>query len=127
MSKPSHPDLDASFLARQRERLLALRAQLIKDGDAAGVDEDTLQQAAADEPQDAADDGDRLEQQSNDESLLARNEARVVAIDRALAKLDEHTYGLSDGNGEPIARAHLEAVPEAIYTTDELQSMERRR
>jgi DnaK suppressor protein len=119
----THPqDLDDAFIARQRERLLALRAQLIASGDAAGTDEDTLQMAAGDEPRDAVDDGDRLEQQSNDEALLARNLDRIATIDRALEKIRDKTYGLSDGNGEPIERAHLEAVPEAIFTADELRA-----
>jgi len=117
---PQH--LDDAFIARQRERLLQLRAQLIASGDAAGVDEDTLQMAAGDEPRDAVDDGDRLEQQSNDEALFAHDLDRIATIDRALEKIRENTYGLSDGNGEPIGRAHLEAVPEAIFTADELRA-----
>ena len=115
-------DLDDAFITRQRERLLELRAQLIASGDAAGADENTLQTTAGDEPRDAVDDGDRLEQQYNDEALLARNLERIATIDRALEKIREKTYGLSDGNGEPIGRARLEAVPEAIFTADELRA-----
>ena len=121
----SHRDLDDAFIARQRERLLELRAQLIASGDAAGADENTLQMAAGGEPHDAVDDGDRLEQQSNDEALLAHNLDRIATIDRALEKIREHTYGYSDGNGEPIGRAHLDAVPEAIFTADELRARQR--
>ncbi|HET9818618.1 MAG TPA: TraR/DksA family transcriptional regulator [Rhodanobacteraceae bacterium] len=115
-------DIDDAFIARQRKRLLELRAQLIASGDAAGVDENTLQVAAGDEPQDAVDDGDRLEQQGNDEALLAHDLDRIASIDRALEKIRDNTYGLSDGNGEPIGLAHLEAVPEAIFTADELRA-----
>jgi DnaK suppressor protein len=120
-------NLDENFIARQRERLLELRAQLIAGGDAAGAEEDTLQMAAGDEPQDAVDDGNRLEQQANNEALLAHDLERIAAIDRALEKMRQHTYGLSDGNGEPIGRAHLEAVPEAIFTVDELNAKARQR
>ncbi|HET6803985.1 MAG TPA: TraR/DksA family transcriptional regulator [Frateuria sp.] len=127
MNQPDHEILDEAFIARQRERLLRLRAQLIADGDAAGSEESTLQTAAGDEPRDAVDDGDRLEQQANDEALLAHDLDRIAAIDRALQKIQEHTYGLSDGNGEPIGRAHLEAVPEAVFTVDELNAKARRR
>ena len=127
MNKPIEKNLDEAFIARQRERLLELRAQLIAGGDAAGEEEDTLQMAAGSEPRDAVDDGNRLEQQANDEALLAHDLARIAAIDRALEKIQEHTYGLSDGNGEPIGRAHLEAVPEAVFTVDELNAKERRR
>ena len=127
MKQPVHENLDETFIARQRERLLKLRAQLIASGDAAGAEEDTLQMAAGDEPQDAVDDGNRLEQQANDEALLAHDLERIAAIDRALEKIQQHTYGLSDGNGEPIDRAHLEAVPEAIFTVDELNTKARQR
>lgn len=127
MKQPVHENLDETFIARQRERLLKLRAQLIASGDAAGAEEDALQMAAGDEPQDAVDDGNRLEQQANDEALLAHDLERIAAIDRALEKIQQHTYGLSDGNGEPIDRAHLEAVPEAVFTVDELNAKARQR
>lgn len=127
MNHPIHEILDEAFIERQRERLLELRAQLIAGGDAAGEEEDTLQMAAGGEPGDAVDDGDRLEQQGNDEALLAHDLSRIAAIDRALQKIQEHTYGISDGNGEPIGRAHLEAVPEAVLTVDELNARARQR
>lgn len=125
MTKSSYPDLDDAFITLQRDRLLKLRQQLINAGDAAGSDENNLQEAAGDEPQDQVDDGDRLEQQANDEAVLLHVNDRVMAIDRALRKIEERTYGLSDGNGEPIGRTHLEAVPEAIYTTEELRQFKR--
>lgn len=115
-------DLDDAFIANQRKRLLELRAQLIAGGDAAGADENTLQVAAGNEPQDAVDDSNRLEQQANDEALLAHDLDRLATIDRALEKIQKNTYGLSDGNGKPIGRAHLEAVPEAIFTANELRA-----
>src|SRR5690349_9653562 len=122
-----HENLDEAFIARQRERLLQLRAQLIAGGDAAGEEEDTLQMAAGSEPRDSVDDGDRLEQQANDEAILAHDLQRIASIDRALQKIREHTYGVSDGNGGPIDRAHLEAVPEAVFTAEELSARARQR
>ncbi len=127
MKQPIHENLDETFIARQRERLLKLRAQLIAGGDAAGEEEDTLQMAAGSEPRDAVDDGNRLEQLANDEALLAHDLDRIATVDRALEKIQEHTYGLSDGNGEPIGRAHLEVVPEAVFTVDELNAKARQR
>lgn len=127
MKLSSRENLDENFIAQQRERLLKLRAQLIAVGDAAGAEEDTLQMAAGDEPQDAVDDSNRLEQQANDEAVLAHNLSRITTVDRALEKIQEHTYGLSDGNGEPIGRAHLEAVPEAVFTVDELNAKARQK
>jgi DnaK suppressor protein len=117
--------LDADFLARQKQRLQDLRRQLIEVGDAAGADEQLLQAAAGGEPQDASDDGDRFAQQANDEAVLSHNEARLTAVDRALEKIEEGTYGVSDGNGEAIPRDRLEAVPESCYTVEEAVDQER--
>lgn len=117
--------LSKSFLDAQRERLLTLRRQLIGTGDAAGGDESLLQQTAGGEPQDSGDDAERYAQQDRDESLLTHNEGRVTVVDRALEKLDEGTYGVSDGNGETISKARLEAIPETIYTIEEMEERER--
>jgi len=125
MTKSPHPDLDEAFIARQHDRLVKLRQQLTTSADATAVEGGEVQEAAGDEPMDGGDDGDRLEQLANEEALLAHGEQRLTDIDRALQKIREHTYGLSDGNGKPIARAHLEAVPEALYTTEELRAQEK--
>jgi DnaK suppressor protein len=119
--------LSESFLAAQRERLLTLRKQLISTGDAAGVDEGELQASAGGEPQDSGDDAERFARQDEDEALLAHNEGRLPQVDRALEKLDEGTYGISDGNGEHIEKARLEAIPETIYTMAEMEAKERQR
>lgn len=117
--------LDDAFLARQKQRLLDLRRQLVAVGDAAGADEQALQAAAGGEPQDAGDDGERFAQQENDEAVLGHNERRLAAVDRALEKIGEGTYGISDGNGEAIPRERLEAVPESCYTMEEAADRER--
>lgn len=41
-------------------------------------------------------------------------EERLLRIDRALAKLDEGTYGVCDTCGEPIAPKRLAAMPESV-------------
>lgn len=122
--------LDAAFIAKQKERLLELRRQLIKAGDDAGTDEQTWQASAGGEPQDEGDDGNRLAQQANDEAVLSHSEDRLTAIDRALEKIEDGTYGLSDSSGDPIPRARLEAIPESCYTVEEAsdrESLARRR
>jgi DnaK suppressor protein len=117
--------LSKSFLDAQRERLVALRKQLIGTADDAGNEEGLLQQTAGGEPQDSGDDAERFAQQDRDESILSHNEGRIAVVDRALEKLDEGTYGISDGNGETISKARLEAIPETIYTLEEMEARER--
>jgi DnaK suppressor protein len=119
-------DLSESFLAAQRERLLTLRKQLIATGNAAGDVESQLQASAGGEPQDSGDDAERFARQDESEALLSHNEGRLPLVDRALEKLDEGTYGISDGNGERISKARLEAIHETIYTLEEMEANERR-
>ena len=116
--------LDAAFIEQQRLRLEQLRKDIVGEGNAAGSDEQAWQSAAGNEPQDTGDDGERLAQFDRDEALLSHNEGRIPAIDRALAKISEGTYGLSDDSGEDIPRARLEAVPESAYTIEEMEIRE---
>jgi RNA polymerase-binding transcription factor DksA len=52
--------------------------------------------------------------------VLAENLARrTTAIERALAKIEDGTYGVSDVTGRPIPMDRLCAVPEAICTLAE--------
>jgi DnaK suppressor protein len=41
-------------------------------------------------------------------------EGGLVRTERALAKLDDGTYGTCDGCGEPIAPARLQALPDSV-------------
>ena len=54
-----------------------------------------------------------------------RHLQRLRRIERALAKIDEGTYGLSDESGDPIPKARLEASPEALLTIAEEEARER--
>jgi DnaK suppressor protein len=62
-----------------------------------------------------------------DASIGEQVERRLGEVDRALRKIEEGTYGLSDDSGESIPRGRLEAVPEAIRTVEEQQRFEQER
>ena len=62
-----------------------------------------------------------------DATIGEQVERRLKDVDRALQKIDEGTYGLSDVSGEPIPKGRLEAMPEAIRTVEEQQRFERER
>ena len=70
----------------------------------------------ADEGSDLYDRDRSLAAEENMENLLAK-------IDRALAKIDEGTYGLSDVDGTPIPIERLEALPYALATVDQEESL----
>ena len=56
------------------------------------------------------------------DAALVENERMILhQIDRALAKLDDGTYGLSEVSGELIPKERLDATPYALTTIDEAQ------
>jgi DnaK suppressor protein len=70
------------------------------------------------------DDAQRLTTLELNGNLVARNTRRLAQVDRALEKIAEGTYGLSDVSDHPIPTARLEATPEAIYTVEEQAARE---
>lgn len=118
-------ELDQEFLDGQRERLEKEREGLVRV--VRGVEEDNRERAE--------DEGDFTEHDSGDmsQSLFTREldetvgqqaEQRLKEVERALRKIEEGTYGLSDESGEPIPRGRLEAMPEANYTVEEQRRRE---
>ena len=112
--------LDREFIERQKERLQELKAELTRVRD--GLDEDSRFRAE--------EEGDFTQHDSGDmsQSLFTREVdatveqqvgRRLQAVERALEKIEEGTYGLSDESGEPIPRGRLEAIPEATRTVEE--------
>jgi len=113
--------LDPVFLDRQRHRLTALRKQLLRvrrgqDSEQASANAELSGQAR--EYEDDAQKLTALELQGN---LAAADDERLSNIERALKKIDDGTYGLSDMSGKPIPIERLEASPESLYTLEEQQ------
>lgn len=116
---------DKEFLQKQREYLVQLRTALMA---AAQHDEDEevdIKRESADSPREYEDDAQKLANLELAGNLVARDVARLARVERALKKLEEGTYGVSDVSGKPIARARLQAVPEAICTFEEEDAVER--
>ena len=118
----TNTELDQEFVQSQQQRLEELREELLRLR--GGLEEDQRDRAE--------DEGDMTENDSGDmsQSLFTREvdatveeqvERRLQHVERALQKIEEGTYGLSDDSGEPIPRGRLEAVPEAIRTVEEQQ------
>jgi DnaK suppressor protein len=115
---------DPAFVEQQRKRLNVMRDQLMSMGSA-----ETARQHApkAEEAKEIEDDAQDMAQSEVDGTIDAVEEQRLRAIERALAKIDEGTYGLSDLSGDPIPKARLEAMPEAVLTIQEEEARERPR
>lgn len=112
----------AAFLEQQRKRLSALRDQLLRSQGAQAARQRAPRTEEAEEMEDDAQD---LAQSEVDEAVDAVEGRRLRAIERALAKIEEGTYGLSDVSGDPIPKARLEAIPEAVLTIQEEEARER--
>ena len=105
------PERARLLLARERERIERALAGLRETTDSSG---------------DAAEDGSQDLYQDEFDSSLAQDLAdQLDALERAEARLEAGTYGLSIESGEPIPDERLEAVPTAERTVAE-QALKKR-
>jgi DnaK suppressor protein len=111
--------LDKSFIERQRQRLTKLRDELADATQGKEAEEKDINSQSSGEAVEYEDDAQRLATLELDGNLVARNAQRLAQVDRALEKIAEGTYGLSDASNHAIPRERLEATPEAIYTAAE--------
>lgn len=126
MSSEQHAGLSREFIEQQRQRLVALRNQLLGSEESDLASKRAFQLQHGDEAEEEEDDAQGLAQQEVDQALHDVNDRRVADIERALQKIAEGSYGLSDLSGEPIPKARLETTPEAILTVQEERDREAR-
>jgi DnaK suppressor protein len=103
------PDRAHQLLARERERIEQAIAQLSGDAGSAGESEPG-ERGSQD-----------LYESERDEGLAEDMAEQLAALERAEARLQAGTYGLSTESGEPIPDERLEAVPMAELTVEEQQ------
>jgi RNA polymerase-binding protein DksA len=97
-----HPDTLAERRASLLAELAAYREQLAEH-------QATVDQLASQT------DSDSLAERELAVRAAARAADVVAAIEHALSRLDDGTYGTCERCGEPIAPARLEAIPHARY------------
>ena len=106
-----------------RARLLAERAEvegLLRDTEQAGQqDREAEVEAATGDIEDAAQ---PLTAEGLDDSIADTLRERLAALDRALRRLDDGTYGRSVRSGVPIPEERLEADPAAELTVEEARA-----
>lgn len=105
-----------------RQRLTAERAeveQLLKGAVSAGQED---READSDEAVDNADAALQLTNQGMDDAIAEGLRNRIAAIDRALSRLDNGSYGKSVLSGEPIPDERLDADPAAELTVAEARA-----
>jgi len=116
-------------LADLRERLAAerndLRAQLeeLEESTFSAAQSDITGEMGFDE--EYADAGTNTFEREKDLSLVNNLRDLMDRIDKALAKMDDGTYGLCDRCGKPIEKLRLKALPYANLCLKDKQAEER--
>jgi len=111
--------LTGTDVLRLRDRLLELRQQVLER---LADDQSTMREAEPQaEPLDAAE---QTREQDDSVAFAGRDQSLLTEIERALAKIQTGSYGLSEASGEPIGLRRLTAVPWARYTIDEEEESE---
>jgi RNA polymerase-binding transcription factor len=103
------PERARQLLAQERARIEEAIAVHEREGPLEGDEQR--------EPGDV--DSEDLYQDELDAGRLEDLRRELAAVERAEARLEEGTYGLSIESGEPIPDARLEALPTAERTVEE--------
>jgi DnaK suppressor protein len=112
------PALDAARVAALRARLEAERERL--RGILQGLDAEVREaEPPPDEPEDYGEMGRDLTQEGTARALAADQEWLLAQVERALQRMDEGTYGLSEVSGRPIPLERLEALPWVTTAVDD--------
>jgi DnaK suppressor protein len=101
------PNLDPAFLQSKRHRLVELRGGLEITIQAGRSREGAVNGQSVGEAQEYEDDAQRLALLEVDGTLIWSHFERLVQVKRALQKLEEGTYGVSDRSGALISRDRL--------------------
>ena len=115
------PKFEQGFIQKQRHRLMKLREELMHSIQVAQGEQTGVYSQSVGEAHEFEDDAQKLTMLENERNSIDRNRLRLRDVERALQKIEDGTYGLSDASGESIPLERLEAVPEALYTVSELK------
>ena len=117
----SEPKIDVEAA---RERLTAERERVVRR--LAGNERDRNSELEEiDTDTDPADVGEQVEEEEVDDALRDSLRRELAAIDRALERIEDGSYGVSVESGEPIPAGRLEAIPWAERTPEEQERYER--
>jgi DnaK suppressor protein len=111
---------------RARSLLQAERAEvqsLLADSEQAG--EEDRESEDEEGGVDSVDPATSLTAEGMDDAIAESMRGRLAAIDRALRRLDDGSYGRSVRSGVPIPDERLEADPAAELTVEEARQAER--
>lgn len=115
---PKKPVLPASFLKKQRQRLVELRTAYMNSAE--GVASESLRSHEGGEASafgmHQADAGSDAYDRDFALSLLAKEQDAIYEINEALNRIDKGTYGICEMSGDTIPEERLEALPFTRFT-----------
>ena len=114
-----HAGLNREFIEQQQQRLLALRSQLLGGERKTLADERQFLQQHGDEAEEFEEKAQDMAQMEVEQAVQDVDVGRIARVERALQKIKDGSYGMSDLSGQPIPKARLESTPEAILTVKE--------
>ncbi len=112
-------DRARALLIAERDEVLSL----LKEAETAGRDDREAEVESESEDQEDA--ALALTEEGEDDAIAESMRDRLEAIERALHRLDDGTYGRSVQSGQPIPDERLEADPAAELTVDEARAADR--
>lgn len=122
----ARPPFEAAFIEQQKRKLLTLRDQLLSVRRRANEERQGINEQLSGQPREMEEEAQRVMTVDLEENLTRADDDRLRTVQRALEKIEQGTYGLSEESGDPIERARLEATPEALYTLEEQQDLDTR-
>ncbi len=124
MSEPRFTD---EQLAGYKQKLLDEKTKI--EADRAYYQEQDRDQPMSQEtetsdydPNDPADEASDLFDRERNMAEIDNMNRLIAKIDRALQKIEEGTYGLSDIDSTPIPTDRLDAIPYAVTTVDQVDT-----
>jgi len=126
MVKQATTRFETAFLEAKRCQLRELKAVLQGTRAAATAEEEQVNAAGGGAAREYEDEAQKLTTLELEGTLELRDTQRLANVERALRKIEEGTYGLSDLSGEPIALDRLNATPDALYTLNEQETFDRK-
>jgi DnaK suppressor protein len=118
-SRKRHELSESEVTAEEARELLARERTRIESGLASSKRGREGLGEELDDATDVEDDAELISDEQVDEALAVQLRDELEAVERAEARVEAGTYGLSVESGEPIPKQRLEAIPWAERTAEE--------
>ncbi len=109
------------MLVDEKTRLETER-KMYADDDRTDTEDDAAGELSHSDVNDPADEATNLFDRERDRAAIGNMDRMLGKVNRALEKMDEGTYGLSEIDGTPIPLERLEVLPYALLTVDQEDS-----